>query len=461
MQILTALVILAVLLCVTVALAQPATNPQRPWETWQPPAVTLPNPNGFDTYLKAFALKAEIDRAHGLPRENGAPPPPANAPGAPPGAPPGPAGDAKAGPPWPATGPPFPLPGGAAPAGAEPPVDLWGEGPRDLPLDQRIAPYADVLKLCRQAMTQECRIPPPMGGDDTFPFLAKFRAVARLFAMAAAAYRDKGDFAASANSALDGIRMAQDAATHHTRIGYLVGTACEAIGGFALDRTIPQLDAPASKAALARLQEIEARRVPIAQVIADEERDERVLFKALVANPKRLEELRDDTGQAGAAPLDARTFNWANSWQALGDYFAQERELAKQPYALRVKPISSTDPLVSAVAPALARVWLRDAQTRTAANLRIARLAAQAFLLERGRLPATPGDVVPAYLPRVPDDPFGTGPLRARIEGNALIIYSIGPDGVDDGGEAFVGNFPNADSKGDVVVHVLLKVNQP
>jgi hypothetical protein len=461
MKILTAL---AILLTTTV-LAQPTQPNPRPWETWQPPAIALPNPNGFDTYLKAFALKDEIDRAHGLPRERGMPPPggPPGAPaGAPPGAPPGPAGDAKAGPPWPATGPPFPLPGGPPPGavGVGPP-DPWGEGPPDLPLDQRIALYADVLKLCRQAMAQECLIPPPKGGDDVFPFLAKFRAVARLFAMESTAYRDKGDFAASAKSALDCIRMAQDAATHHTLIGYLVSMACEAIGARALDETIPQLDALASKSALARLQEIEARRIPIAQIVADEERGERIAFKALVADPKRLEELRNDTARAGAAPLGATTFNWADSWQALGDYFAQERDLAKQPYALRVKPISSTDPLVATVAPTLARFWFKDAQTRTAANLRVARLAAQAFLLEHGRLPATPGDVVPAYLPRVPDDPFGTGPLKAKVEGDTLSIYSIGPDGVDDGGEAFVGNFVTPDSKGDVVVHVTPRVRQP
>jgi hypothetical protein len=443
------LIALAALLCTAVVIAQPAPPPAplKPWEAWQPPAVVLPNPNGFDTYLKAFALKDEIDKAHGLGRM---PQPPGGA------APPAAAGEAKAGPPWPATGPPFPLPAGAAPTFAGGPADPlgWGEGPPELPLDQRVALYADVLKLCRQAMTQECRIPPPKGADDIFPFLAKWRAVARLFAMESAAYRDKGDFAAAANSALDCIEMAQGAATHRTLIGYLVSIACEAIGARQFDQAIPQLDAAASKAALVRLQAIETKRVPIVEIIDGEDRAGRLAFKQIAAMPDPAAALGGITDDPNGAAAKLRTLNWADSWQALGDYYAQLREAAKQPYAARMKPIRSDDPFVSILMPVWSRVWFKDAQCRAASQLRLARLAAQTFALERGRMPGELANLVPGYLPKVPDDPFGNGPLKSLPAGHALLIYSIGPDGVDDNGAPILDPIIKEDSKGDVVVKV-------
>ena len=34
----------------------------------------------------------------------------------------------------------------------------------------------------------------------------------------------------------------------------------------------------------------------------------------------------------------------------------------------------------------------------------------------------------------LPEDPFGTGPLRYRKEGGSGVLWSVGKDGVDDGG---------------------------
>jgi hypothetical protein len=49
-------------------------------------------------------------------------------------------------------------------------------------------------------------------------------------------------------------------------------------------------------------------------------------------------------------------------------------------------------------------------------------------------LPARLEDLTPEYLPRVPADPFDGKPLRLKRDGKDVIVYSVGPDGQDDGG---------------------------
>ena len=63
-----------------------------------------------------------------------------------------------------------------------------------------------------------------------------------------------------------------------------------------------------------------------------------------------------------------------------------------------------------------------------------------AFAIERFRLaheqalPHALPELVPAYLPAVPRDPFDEQPLRFKKLPRGYVVYSIGPEGVDDGG---------------------------
>lgn len=63
-------------------------------------------------------------------------------------------------------------------------------------------------------------------------------------------------------------------------------------------------------------------------------------------------------------------------------------------------------------------------------------LAIRVFELDHGRKPATLQELVPEYLPRVPADPMDRDqrPLIYRPDLDPPRLYSIGSDGVDDGG---------------------------
>ena len=63
------------------------------------------------------------------------------------------------------------------------------------------------------------------------------------------------------------------------------------------------------------------------------------------------------------------------------------------------------------------------------------RLAVALYVSDHDAPPATLSDLVPAYLPAVPVDPFdpARGPLR-YVAGDRPYVYSVGKDGVDSGG---------------------------
>jgi hypothetical protein len=74
---------------------------------------------------------------------------------------------------------------------------------------------------------------------------------------------------------------------------------------------------------------------------------------------------------------------------------------------------------------------------RRVAELRVLviELSLRAYQLGHGRLPTRLSEMVPEHLPSVPQDPFGKGEMKYRLAGASYSLYSIGPDGSDDGGK--------------------------
>ncbi len=79
---------------------------------------------------------------------------------------------------------------------------------------------------------------------------------------------------------------------------------------------------------------------------------------------------------------------------------------------------------------------LCEAERRRHAKLRslITLLAAERYRQVRGRWPQTVADLVPVQLSAMPLDPFDGQPLRYRRLPDGIAVYSVGPDGNDDGG---------------------------
>jgi len=314
--------------------------------------------------------------------------------------------------------------------------------------------YDDVLKLVREALPLECRFPAPESWDTPLPYLSRIRAVARLFAMEAEVRRLDNKCRAAADSALDALEMAQDVKTQQTMIAHLVGMACEAIAFASLDATVPGLTSAECQEVLARLRGIVASRPSVADAFNAEETLVRVGIKRFIADPARLA-----TAFAGAGPsLTAAQLalvqgSLPQAWELIGPYYDALRGSACLPFRQR-QPIAPPDNLYLQNLGHMDRVLFRECRATTVAHLHVLQLAAMAYLRDKGHDPAKLSDLVPEYLPQIPEDPMTGEPLRAVTREAAYSVYSVGPDGVDDGGSRGKRPVFGPDDSGDITVVV-------
>lgn len=70
------------------------------------------------------------------------------------------------------------------------------------------------------------------------------------------------------------------------------------------------------------------------------------------------------------------------------------------------------------------------------ARMQVARtaLAVERYRLATGQLPEDLSELVPSHLEEIPLDPFDGRPLRYKKRDGGYVVYSVGPDGTDDGG---------------------------
>jgi hypothetical protein len=127
---------------------------------------------------------------------------------------------------------------------------------------------------------------------------------------------------------------------------------------------------------------------------------------------------------------------------ALLDHFTQVIELAREPLHLQESKMRELEE-ASRTLPPLGRILI-PASSKSAAAFRrcqaetrcaIVALAAERFRLATGRWPETLSELTPKYLPQIPNDPFDGAPLRYRKTPEGALIYTVGPDGKDDGGK--------------------------
>jgi len=181
---------------------------------------------------------------------------------------------------------------------------------------------------------------------------------------------------------------------------------------------------------------------------------------------------RETKGLGSEMPLDAgvllRTVNspysaWAKALKSR-DYLTRCRAMAATPNI--VKEIEATyarykkDPAAAArlrtsgskaarrerdrvfgrimqgaTIPIIGRCDEKMALAEAYRRLTLTALALAACRAENGRYPADLSALVPAYLPEVPADVFRREPLVYRLEKNGYLLYSVGPNFKDDGGE--------------------------
>ena len=256
-----------------------------------------------------------------------------------------------------------------------------------------VATNAEPLCLLRAGLNRLCAMPVEAAlTNANMNQLADMKKLAHLLIAEGRLRELDNQPADAARSYTDLIRFGNEISRGGWLITRLVGIACEALGCRALAQVVPRLGREDVRLELRDLEKIDAGRVTWGEVRENER------------------------------------------------YFTR-RQLRKY-----------WNPLVWVVA------WWQNRQalqgTETKHKLIVARerlvaieLALRAYQSERGRPPTRLDDLVTNYLSRVPSDPFTAQPMVYRSQATNWLLYSVGPDGKDDGG-APAGR--GSQAKGDV-----------
>ncbi|MEM9882316.1 MAG: hypothetical protein AAF800_05320 [Planctomycetota bacterium] len=107
---------------------------------------------------------------------------------------------------------------------------------------------------------------------------------------------------------------------------------------------------------------------------------------------------------------------------------------APQPIARRLVSETVADLLTDILLPALSAATRTETKVNQITAITPALVAMAGYRAERGEYPGTLDALVPAWLDAVPIDVYTGEPVRYKIEEGRPVVYSVGPDGEDDGG---------------------------
>lgn len=261
-----------------------------------------------------------------------------------------------------------------------------------------VATNAESLRLVRLGLSRQCALPADSAMTNVAGLLADLAALKRLAQLLATEGRLRemeNRPADAARSYVDAIRFGNEISRGGFIINRLVGIASEAIGDTPLSKLAPKLHGEEARSVIAELERIDR-----AGVTWDEVR----------RNENRFAQYQ--LGK-GINPITWAMTRWEH-WRSL------------RRAELRIK--------------------------RVAAHVRLltAELAVRCYQSEQGRAPAGLDQLVPRYLQHVPSDPFSGHPLVYRPRGTDWLLYSVGEDGVDDGGKRAGRSVSGTVTKGDL-----------
>ena len=312
--------------------------------------------------------------------------------------------------------------------------------------DKLVAENQPAIAELRRGMRFEYMAPPVRSFTGTFPEYAADRRMARLLMMQGQVQASHGQWSDSAQSYIDDVKLGTDIPRGGVLIAMLVGNACRQIGLKHFDETLTHLSAADAESAALRIARLDAATVPLTETLQQEEWATQGGLLEMFRDPNWRSKLVSDTDQGGdmgmvtvnrfklqlespraaysnfTSAMNAEIVKAARPWTGGGDAVAEATP--DDPVCMLLMPVYSA----SKFTVARGTLMVRFAEVR---------LALQAYRMNRGSYPASLDSLVPSYLSAVPLDPFTAGnPLRYRKSGFSYLLYSVGPDGVDNGGAA-------------------------
>ncbi len=309
--------------------------------------------------------------------------------------------------------------------------------------EKLVSENAHAISLLHQGFEYPYQELPVTSFNTPFPQYQKFRQLARFLSLTGQVKAAQGNWSGAVNAELDAVQMGETLPRGGPVLGMLVGVACESIGRKHVWEAVPYLSAAEAGAATRRLETIRTAHVPFADTMQEEKWGTQASLRELMAKPDWSYSLMPAINGTNSTNSQA----WAQFayLQVLGkrrilatnaQWMDQAIAQAHQPYAAHLPPPPG-DFVNMTLLPAYSKVRLNEVSSDTQNALLVTALALQAYRQDRKAYPTALTALVPGYLKTVSTDPFTlSGPLRYKLAGTKYVLYSVGPDGRDDGGKA-------------------------
>jgi hypothetical protein len=283
-----------------------------------------------------------------------------------------------------------------------------------------------------------------------FPLIQDARGVAYLLSLDALHRAQSGDRDGALVSCRAIVNNARAIGDEPNMIAMLVRMAIRAIAAGHTERALAQGEAdPALMAALQKAMEEEAEAPLFLIGLRGERAGNDCFVKSIQDGSTSVRAARGMlTGPGQSAPLVGEESLLylpgavTTSRAVLLERMNKVIEISKLPFAEQAAPLAELkeslrhEPLlVREVMPATEKIGLAGRRTQALLLCAAAGLAAEQYRREHGRWPDGLADLKGKFLRDVPTDPFDGKPLRYRPDAEGVIVYSVGQEGKDHGGD--------------------------
>jgi len=270
------------------------------------------------------------------------------------------------------------------------------------------------------------------------PAMYDYRRLARLLIAEAKANEQQGNWGKALDSYLDAFAFFEKVLYGGNSLHLIYHLVAMMELFQAMPSILPQLSAQDAERGARRLEQLLANEYPLEKLL---EQDFRVSLtgwqrtvRAQAMRGFRLDLPKSDLERQmlylPKAPLS----------QAAEQYVQQWLEQARQPYPSQVM-VAYPPPLEKVAAGLVVRqpdevalMIARYTYTRTRLRLIYTALRLEAYRKARGRYPASLSELGNSPYLR---DPFSNKPFVYRLQEQRYVLYSVGPNGIDDGGMPF------------------------
>jgi hypothetical protein len=322
---------------------------------------------------------------------------------------------------------------------------------------------AKVLRTLRQGFQYSYYPNPRVGSEGRVYADAKFNTnvshLARLLRIESNVHVERKDWTRASQSMLDLLRLGHDMLHGGPLMSLFQSTLLNDKAFEKMETLIPNLDAKTTRTAASTIEQLYETRTRAPEILtktkwSDLKESEyvftspnwrteysnlsiatRTMLQPFLGTPSTEELIRDKAEQIQTR-LNLERYSKRILIDNYTHFMDEVIANAQRPYPAQQKITPPSDPFNELRARFVLRSKIYAPRQEAITVLLYVSLALRAYKLEYGNYPHTLQELPPKYLKKIPADPFGSGePLHYRKTEKSYLLYSIGPDGKDNGGK--------------------------